>query len=182
MHARIANSTSRILRRSLSRFPSSSPWVCASCQSRSTRNRFASTAAIPNEKPYYVTTPIFYVNAAPHVGHLYTMVLADVEKRWHVMKGQEAILLTGTDEHGLKVQRAAAKAGIEPKLFCDRGARIFKVLPKSRLYKLSLTYGRTLQRRPRSTTIILCERPTKTTKMLSSTLGYAYEDMMVITI
>ena len=75
------------------------------------------------------------------------MVLADVIKRWHVLKGEKAILCTGTDEHGLKValscryrrriltilqvQRAAAKAGVDPKLFCDQGAEIFKVcLPK----------------------------------------------------
>ncbi|KAH7132427.1 methionyl-tRNA synthetase-like protein [Dendryphion nanum] len=82
------------------------------------------------EKPYYVTTPIFYVNAAPHVGHLYTMFLTDVLKRWHQLKGQQAVLSTGTDEHGLKVQKAAAKAGIEPKLFCDRGAAIFKELAR----------------------------------------------------
>ena len=54
-------------------------------------------------KPYYVTTPIFYVNAAPHVGHLYTMILADVLKRWQLLKGNDAILCTGTDEHGMKV-------------------------------------------------------------------------------
>lgn len=56
-----------------------------------------------SEKPYYITTPIFYVNAAPHVGHLYTMVLTDVIKRWHELKGEKALLCTGTDEHGLKV-------------------------------------------------------------------------------
>jgi methionyl-tRNA synthetase len=57
-----------------------------------------------SEKPYYITTPIFYVNAAPHVGHLYTMVLTDIIKRWQVLKGRKALLLTGTDEHGLKVR------------------------------------------------------------------------------
>lgn len=55
------------------------------------------------DKPFYVTTPIFYVNAAPHVGHLYSMVLADIIKRWELLKGEKAILCTGTDEHGMKV-------------------------------------------------------------------------------
>ncbi|KAF2015994.1 hypothetical protein BU24DRAFT_346749 [Aaosphaeria arxii CBS 175.79] len=56
------------------------------------------------------------------------MVLADILKRWQQLKGQEAILCTGTDEHGLKVQKASEKARIEPKLFCDKGATIFKEL------------------------------------------------------
>ncbi|GME26135.1 Aminoacyl-tRNA synthetase class 1a Anticodon-binding protein [Neofusicoccum parvum] len=79
-----------------------------------------------DEKPYYITTPIFYVNAAPHVGHLSSMVLADIIKRWQVLEGKKAILATGTDEHGLKVQQAAAKAGSEPLPFCDKGAEVFK--------------------------------------------------------
>ncbi|RYN17275.1 putative methionine--tRNA ligase [Alternaria arborescens] len=58
------------------------------------------------------------------------MVLTDVIKRWHVLKGETALLCTGTDEHGLKVQRAAAKAGIDPKLFCDKGAEIFRELAR----------------------------------------------------
>lgn len=63
------------------------------------------------------------------------MVLADIHKRWHILKGEKALLCTGTDEHGLKIQRAAAKAGIEPKTFCDKGAEIFKVSPLvSRLF------------------------------------------------
>jgi methionyl-tRNA synthetase len=63
-------------------------------------------------KPYYVTTPIYYVNAEPHVGHLYSLVLADVLKRWHELKHPhtKSTLLTGTDEHGMKVQKAAELA------------------------------------------------------------------------
>ncbi|TKX25172.1 putative methionine--tRNA ligase [Elsinoe australis] len=56
------------------------------------------------------------------------MVLADVMKRWQVLRGREAILCTGTDEHGLKIQQAAQKAGVEPQAFCDRGAKVFKSL------------------------------------------------------
>jgi methionyl-tRNA synthetase len=108
MHARIANLTAPILRRTLSRFPGRTPWVCTSCHARSTRNRYITTQPA-SEKPYYITTPIFYVNAAPHVGHLYTMVLTDIIKRWQVLKGRKALLLTGTDEHGLKVDSAGAE-------------------------------------------------------------------------
>ncbi|KAB8337078.1 hypothetical protein FH972_021382 [Carpinus fangiana] len=79
-------------------------------------------------KPYYVTSPIFYVNAAPHVGHLYSMVLTDILKRWQQFLGNEAFLTTGTDEHGMKVQQAATKAGSDPKSFCDKGADVFKSL------------------------------------------------------
>ncbi|KAF2877831.1 methionyl-tRNA synthetase-like protein [Massariosphaeria phaeospora] len=104
--------------------PSPSPWICGTC--RVSGHRFSSQST--PEKPYYITTPIFYVNAAPHVGHLYTMVLTDVLKRWQQVKGTRALLCTGTDEHGLKVQRASAKAGIEPKLFCNKGAAIFREL------------------------------------------------------
>jgi hypothetical protein len=102
MHAHIVNSTAPIFRRALSRLPGRTPWVCTSCHARSSRNRSITTQPA-SEKPYYITTPIFYVNAAPHVGHLYTMVLSDIIKRWQVLKCKNALLLTGTDEHGLKV-------------------------------------------------------------------------------
>ncbi|KAG9696961.1 hypothetical protein KCU95_g2972, partial [Aureobasidium melanogenum] len=106
--------------------PQSLPSICAP---HLVRARFlATTSATHDTKPYYVTTPIFYVNAAPHAGHLYTMVLADVLKRWQVLKGKRAVLLTGTDEHGMKIQQASAKAGSDPKPFCDKGADIFKNL------------------------------------------------------
>jgi methionyl-tRNA synthetase len=84
-------------------------------------------ADTPLPKPFYVTTPIFYVNAAPHVGHLYSMVLGDILKRYAELRGEKAFSLTGTDEHGMKVQRAAEKADMEPKAFCDQGANTFKV-------------------------------------------------------
>ncbi|KAK6529701.1 methionyl-tRNA synthetase [Arthrobotrys megalospora] len=90
----------------------------------------SSDVSVPGEskKPYYITTPIYYVNAAPHIGHLYTTVLADVVKRWQELKGNEAKLCTGTDEYGLKIQQAATIAGVNPKSFCDSGAETFKKL------------------------------------------------------
>ncbi|KAK4192996.1 putative methionine--tRNA ligase [Podospora australis] len=90
--------------------------------------RFTSQPSSPPDKPYYVTTPIFYVNAAPHIGHMYSMVLADVFKRWQILKGNRAIMITGTDEHGSKVQQAAAAQEMNPKQFCDQTAEQFKEL------------------------------------------------------
>lgn len=68
---------------------------------------------------FYVTTPIYYVTAKPHLGSLYSTLLADVAKRWHKLHGKEAFFLTGTDEHGQKVAQAAADAGKSPKEFTD---------------------------------------------------------------
>ena len=62
-------------------------------------------------KRFYITTPIYYVNDAPHIGHAYTTVLADVVSRFHRALGDEVFFLTGLDEHGQKVQQAAEKRG-----------------------------------------------------------------------
>jgi methionyl-tRNA synthetase len=70
-------------------------------------------------KPFYLTTPIYYVNDRPHIGHTYTTVLADVIARFHRMRGEEVFFLTGTDEHGQKVEKAAAARGITPKQLAD---------------------------------------------------------------
>ncbi|BCS24080.1 methionine--tRNA ligase MSM1 [Aspergillus puulaauensis] len=113
-------------------------WKCASCKVtppavvRSARRYATTSEGTSTAKPYYITTPIFYVNAAPHVGHLYTMVIADVLKRWRTLVGDsEAQLLTGTDEHGMKIQQAAISAGIDTQAFCDRNCKTFKDLAKS---------------------------------------------------
>ncbi|GJJ78642.1 methionyl-tRNA synthetase [Entomortierella parvispora] len=89
-----------------------------------------STANTPSqsEKPYYITTPIFYVNAVPHVGHLHSAVLADTFKRFHELKGQKAIMSVGTDEHGLKIQQAAAQAGMKEIELCDSVSKRFREL------------------------------------------------------
>ncbi|MBZ5624224.1 MAG: methionine--tRNA ligase [Acidobacteriia bacterium] len=68
---------------------------------------------------YYLTTPIYYVNAAPHIGHAYTTMVADTVKRFKRMQGYEAVLTTGSDEHGVNVERAAERAGKTAKEFCD---------------------------------------------------------------
>jgi len=69
---------------------------------------------------FYVTTPIYYVNDLPHIGHTYTTVVADVIARYQRMGGRRTRFLTGTDEHGQKIERAAARQGIEPKALADR--------------------------------------------------------------
>ena len=70
-------------------------------------------------KKFYVTTPIYYVTAAPHLGSLYSTLLADVAARYHKIAGQEVFFLTGTDEHGQKIAQAADKVGKHPKEFTD---------------------------------------------------------------
>ncbi len=68
---------------------------------------------------YYLTTPIYYVNAAPHIGHAYTTIVADLIKRFKTMQGYRAVLTTGSDEHGVNVERAAVRVGKSPKEYCD---------------------------------------------------------------
>ncbi|UZJ56566.1 hypothetical protein CBS101457_005886 [Exobasidium rhododendri] len=99
-------------------------------------------------KPHYTTTPIFYVNAAPHIGHLHSAVLADVFSRWSQWRYEgfsekspqttrsdevktQAVLATGTDEHGIKIQRAADANHEDPRQLCDRVSERFKDLAKA---------------------------------------------------
>ena len=77
---------------------------------------------------FYVTTPIYYVTAKPHLGSLYSTLLADVAARWHKLCGAQTFFLTGTDEHGQKVAEAAAKAGKQPKEFVDSFIDAYKAL------------------------------------------------------
>ncbi len=75
---------------------------------------------------FYVTTPIYYVNDAPHIGHAYTTITADALARWHRLVGDDVFFLTGTDEHGLKVARAAQANGITPKEQADRTSERYR--------------------------------------------------------
>ena len=77
--------------------------------SDSTENRTAGAAPTggAGHGAFYATTPIFYVNAAPHIGHAYTTILVDVVTRFHRLKGDDTYFLTGTDEHGENIQKAA---------------------------------------------------------------------------
>jgi methionyl-tRNA synthetase len=77
---------------------------------------------------YFVTTPIYYVNGAPHVGHAYTSIAADVMARFKRLDGYDVFYLTGTDEHGQKVEKAAADAGLDPQSFTDQVSAQFRDL------------------------------------------------------
>ena len=79
-------------------------------------------------KPFYITTPIYYVNDKPHIGHAYTTILADVLSRYHRNNGRDVFFLTGLDEHGQKVQQAAEEKGVDPKIHCDEMAPRFTKL------------------------------------------------------
>src|SRR5262245_33392952 len=79
---------------------------------------------------FYITTPIYYVNDVPHIGHAYTTVAADVLARYWRLRGRDVFFLTGLDEHGQKVQQAAARAGIDPQTHCDKLAPQFQQLWK----------------------------------------------------
>ena len=79
-------------------------------------------------KKFYLTTPIYYVNARPHIGHAYTTIVADVLARRHRLLGDDTYFLTGTDEHGQKIERSAAAAGVPPQQFADEVAASFQKL------------------------------------------------------
>jgi methionyl-tRNA synthetase len=81
-----------------------------------------------NKQKFYLTTPIYYVNARPHIGHAYTTIAADVIARRHRLLGDDTFFLTGTDEHGQKVERSAAAAGLSPQQFTDQVSASFRAL------------------------------------------------------
>lgn len=72
-----------------------------------------------SESTFYITTPIYYVNDVPHIGHAYTTIIADALARFHKLAGKEVFFLTGTDEHGQKIERAAAEKGLTPQALAD---------------------------------------------------------------
>ncbi len=90
------------------------------------------TGIITNENKtgvFYITTPIYYVNAEPHLGHAYTTIVADCIRRFHALKGEETFFLTGTDEHGDKIVKAAQAGGLDsPKEYADMISHKFKAL------------------------------------------------------
>src|SRR5271163_2949447 len=87
---------------------------------------------------FYLTTPIYYVNARPHIGHAYSTIVADVIARRHRLLGDDTFFLTGTDEHGQKIERSAAAAGIAPQQFADQVSIQFRNLWD----RMGLTYDR----------------------------------------
>jgi methionyl-tRNA synthetase (EC 6.1.1.10) len=90
------------------------------------------------QEKFYVTTPIYYVNDVPHLGHAYTTVAADVLARYYRQVGVKTFFLTGTDEHGQKIQKAAEEKGTSPKELADKTHLAFKELWR----KLNISYDR----------------------------------------
>ena len=82
-------------------------------------------------KSFYITTPIYYPSAKPHMGHAYSSIITDFFARFKRIDGFKVYFLTGTDEHGLKIQRAAEKEGIETLKFCDEISKTFSDLSKT---------------------------------------------------
>jgi methionyl-tRNA synthetase len=87
---------------------------------------------------FTVTTPLYYVNDIPHIGHAYTTMAADTIARWHRLKQYDVLLITGTDEHGQKIERTAIAAGVDPQVHCDRIVARFDALWS----KLNIQYDR----------------------------------------
>ena len=92
------------------------------------RSRAAPSVSLPSMS-YYITTPIYYVNSTPHIGHAYTTIAADVVARHHRQRGEETFFLTGTDENGTKIAQAAEAEGLDPRSFVDKMAAIWRELP-----------------------------------------------------
>ena len=101
-------------------------------------------------KSYYITTPIYYPSAKPHMGHAYSSIIADFFARFKTIDGFDVHFLTGTDEHGLKIQRAAENKNIEPLEFCNQISKTFRDL--SKILNLSNTdFIRTTEERHKKT-------------------------------
>jgi methionyl-tRNA synthetase len=81
-------------------------------------------------QPFFVTTPIYYVNGSPHFGHAYTSVSTDAMARFMRLDGRRVLFLTGTDEHGQKVEQSARAAGLDPQAFCDRVSAEFREMTR----------------------------------------------------
>ena len=79
---------------------------------------------------FYITTPIYYPSGSPHMGHAYSSIIADVIARFKKSDNHNVYFLTGTDEHGLKIQNAAKKNNLEPLIFCNKISKVFENLTK----------------------------------------------------
>ena len=88
-------------------------------------NRYSEPGQMEKQS-YYLTTPIYYVNDKPHIGHAYTTLACDALARFKRLDGYDVMFLTGTDEHGQKVQKSAEAKGVEPKAFTDEVSQNFR--------------------------------------------------------
>ena len=97
------------------------------------------------KKPFYITTPIYYPSGNPHIGHCYTTVACDSIARYRRMQGYDVMFLTGTDEHGLKIEQKAAEKGVTPKEYVDEVVKTFKKLWSY----MNISYDRYIRRSSR---------------------------------
>ncbi|GCB63489.1 hypothetical protein scyTo_0014632 [Scyliorhinus torazame] len=149
----LSGMTGSVSRRAL-RLASQLPSVCTFPGGRQqefgrllSAGRAPSSGSAPGPgSPSLITTPIFYVNATPHIGHLYSAVLADALYRAKILLGHEAKFATGTDEHGLKIQQAAEAAAEDPLEFCSRVSKEFRTLFQQSLVSYT-DYIRTTEER-----------------------------------
>ncbi len=102
------------------------------------------------DKTYYITTPIYYPTARPHMGHAYSSIIADFFARFKLIDDYDVHFLTGTDEHGLKIQRSAEKVGKDPQIFCDQISQTFRDLSKT-LNLINTDFIRTTEERHKKT-------------------------------
>ena len=102
------------------------------------------------DKNFYITTPIYYPSAKPHMGHAYSSIIADFFARFKKIDGFNVYFLTGTDEHGLKIQRAAEKQNIDTLEFCDQISETFRDLSKT-LNLTNTDFIRTTEERHKKT-------------------------------
>ena len=94
------------------------------------------------KKNFYITTPIYYPSGKPHMGHAYSSIVADVIARFKKIEGYRVYFLTGTDEHGLKIQREAEKNKKDPKVFCDEISKKSSEQLKNDIISLSRVCGK----------------------------------------
>src|SRR5881409_812501 len=94
----------------------------------SLRRKRYNGASMPDK--FYITTPIYYPNAEPHLGHVYTTLAADTIARYHRLSGTRTFFLTGTDEHGIKMVKTAAEQGVQPRQLADRVVQVYQDLWK----------------------------------------------------
>jgi methionyl-tRNA synthetase len=112
------------------------------------------------ENTFYLTTPIYYVNDIPHIGHAYTTVATDALARYKRLKGYEVLFLTGTDEHGQKVEKAATEAGLKPIELADKVVVRFQDLWK-RLNISNDDFIRTTEKRHKRAVVSIWEEVEK---------------------
>ena len=111
-------------------------------------------------KNFYITTPIYYPSGKPHMGHAYSSIVADIFARFKRLEGFNVLFLTGTDEHGQKIQKEAEKNKKDPKIFCDELSEKFKSLTKV-LNLSNNDFIRTTEKRHYNSVIEIWERLVK---------------------